>query len=124
VPLVSNLIVVGRVHFHGYKLPSLGDYCYGIAPSAFAPETVNMAEKSQQRIVKVAEFLEDMRSGLDDPGLMRKYDLSEIGLTRVLGELVRKGFISASQLAERSKIRDSQITKAFVEDQEGLRILD
>jgi hypothetical protein len=83
-----------------------------------------MTQKSKLRTVKVAEFLEDMRSGLDDPGLMRKYSLSEIGLTRVLGELVRRGFVSASQLAERSKIRDSQITKAFVEVQDGLKIVD
>jgi hypothetical protein len=41
-----------------------------------------------------------------------------------LGELVRRGFVSASQLAERSKIRDSQITKAFVEVQDGLKIVD
>jgi hypothetical protein len=55
---------------------------------------------------------------------MRKYNLSEIGLTQVLGQLVRRGFVSASQLAERSKIRESQITRAFVEDQEGLKVLD
>lgn len=83
-----------------------------------------MAGKSRQRRIKVAEFLEDMRSGLDDTELMRKYDVSEIGLTQVFGELVRGGFISASQVAERSKIRDSQITRGFVEIQEGLKILD
>jgi hypothetical protein len=83
-----------------------------------------MIQKSKLRTVKVAEFLEDLRSGLDDPGLMGKYNLSEIGLTRVLAELVRRGFVTASQLTERSKIRDSQITKAFVEVQDGLKIVD
>lgn len=83
-----------------------------------------MARKSQQRAVNIAEFLEDMRSGLGDLGLMKKYKLSETGLTKVLGELLRRGFLSASQLAERSTIRDSQIMKAFVEDKEGLKIID
>jgi hypothetical protein len=83
-----------------------------------------MAKKGRQARIKVVEFLEDMRSGLDDPCLMKKYDLSEIGLTQVFGELVRGGFISASQLAERSKIRDSQITRAFVDAKEGIEILD
>ena len=83
-----------------------------------------MAGKRPQRRVKVAEFLEDMRSGLDDPALVRKYHLSEIGLTQVFGELVRRGLISASQLVERSRITDSQITRAFEEDQEGLETFD
>jgi len=112
------------IDFNGYNIPNLRNYCYSDETSALARGLVNMAEKSQQRTVKAAEFLQDMRSGLDDPGLMRKYNLSEIGLTQVLGGLVRRGFIAASQLAERSRIRDSQITKAFVEDQEGLKILD
>ena len=74
--------------------------------------------------MNIAEFLEDMRSGLGDLVLMKKYKLSETGLTKVLGELLRRGFLSASQLAERSTIRDSQIMKAFVEDKEGLKIID
>lgn len=122
--LVTHRVSAGTTRFPKYNVPRLGNYCYSVYTSTPARGTVRMARKSQQRPVKVAEFLEDMRSGLGDPGLMKKYHLSEANLTKVLGELLRRGFVSASQLAERSTIRDSQIMKAFVEDKEGLKIID
>lgn len=83
-----------------------------------------MTLASQRPAVRLGEFLRDMRSGLDDAGLMRKHGLSESGLNRVLGELIRRGYISVSQLRERSQIRESQVFRAFLDDQNGFKISD
>jgi hypothetical protein len=61
-----------------------------------------------------------MRSGLDDPALMRKYDLTDKQLEMVFQKLIDADFITALELWERSRLSDTQITKAFVEAQKAI----
>jgi hypothetical protein len=61
-----------------------------------------------------------MRSGIDDPALMRKYDLTDKQLEMVFQKLIDADFITALELWERSRLSDTQITKAFVEAQKAI----
>jgi hypothetical protein len=72
------------------------------------------------RKVKAKEFVKDMRSGIDDPALMRKYDLTDKQLEMVFQKLIDADFITALELWERSRLSDTQITRAFVEAQKAI----
>lgn len=74
----------------------------------------------QKRTLKARELVKDMRSGLDDWALMRKYQLSERELQQVFQKLIDADFITSLELWERSRLSDTQITKAFVEAQKAI----
>lgn len=57
---------------------------------------------------------------MDDPALMRKYDLTDKQLEMVFQKLIDADFITALELWERSRLSDTQITKAFVEAQKAI----
>jgi hypothetical protein len=61
-----------------------------------------------------------MRSGMDDPALMRKYEITDKQLEMVFQKLIDADFITALELWERSRLSDTQITKAFVEAQKAI----
>jgi hypothetical protein len=77
-----------------------------------------------KRKIKAQEFLEDLRSGLDDAALMRKYGLSEVGLGRVFDKLIDADLISLDELWNRSMVSETQITRAFVEAQTAIDELE
>jgi hypothetical protein len=70
--------------------------------------------------IRVREVVKDLRSGLGDSELMTKYDLSENQLESVFQKLIDADFITALELWERSRLSDTQITKAFVEAQKAI----
>jgi len=74
--------------------------------------------------IKAQEFVADLRSGLDDAALMRKYGLSEVGLGRVFDKLIDADIVTLDELWNRSMVSESQITKAFVEAQQAIDELD
>jgi hypothetical protein len=74
--------------------------------------------------IAAREFVADLRKGLDDAALMKKYELSEIGLGRVFDKLIEADLLSLDELWKRSMLSDSQITKAFVEAQSAIDELD
>ncbi len=51
---------------------------------------------------------------------MRKYDLTDKQLEMVFQKLIDADFITALELWERSRLSDTQITKAFVEAQKAI----
>jgi hypothetical protein len=77
-------------------------------------------ENVTQRKVKAKDLVKDMRSGMDDNQLMNKYELSEKQLEMVFQKLIDSNFITALELWERSRLSDTQITKAFVEAQKAI----
>jgi hypothetical protein len=77
-----------------------------------------------KRRISAKEFLADLRSGLDDAALMRKYGLSEVGLGRVFDKLINANLTSLDELWNRSMISETQITRAFVEAQAAIDELD
>jgi hypothetical protein len=74
---------------------------------------------SKRKIV-ARELVADIRSGLDDDTLMRKYELSAQNLDRLFRKLVEVDFISVIELQERARLSDSQVTRAFVEAQKAI----
>lgn len=74
--------------------------------------------------IKAREFMTDIRSGMDDPSLMRKYDLTHEGLQKVFEKLVEADFITVMELHERSRLSETQVTKAFVEAQRAIDELE
>lgn len=77
-----------------------------------------------KRKIKARELVADIRSGMDDNAVMRKYALSPEQLDEVLEKLVEADFITSLELYERAKLTDSQITRAFVEAQQAIDELD
>lgn len=51
--------------------------------------------------ISAKDLVNDIRSGMDDDGLMRKYEISDQGLQRLLGQLLEKGLITESDLSSR-----------------------
>jgi len=51
--------------------------------------------------ISAKDLVNDIRSGMDDDGLMRKYEISDQGLRRLLGQLLEKGLITESDLSSR-----------------------
>lgn len=76
------------------------------------------------RRIKAREFVKDIRSGMDDPTLMKKYQLTPQKLEEVLEKLIEADFITVLELHERARLSDTQVTKAFVEAQRAIDELD
>jgi hypothetical protein len=76
------------------------------------------------RRIKAREFVKDIRSGMDDPTLMNKYQLTPQKLEEVLEKLIQADFITVLELHERARLSDTQVTKAFVEAQRAIDELD
>ncbi len=74
--------------------------------------------------IKAKEFIQDLRTGMDDPSLMLKYSLSYDGLQKVFEKLVEADFITVLELHERARLSDTQVTKAFVEAQRAIDEID
>jgi transcription initiation factor IIE alpha subunit len=54
--------------------------------------------------IRGSEIVNDIRSGVDDAGLMEKYGLSAKGILKLMGKLISQGLISPSELAERKSL--------------------
>ena len=72
------------------------------------------------RRLKAKELVKDIRSGMDDYQLLKKYGLSESQLESVFQKLIEADFITSLELWERSRLSDTQITKAFLEAQKAI----
>ncbi|MFH1115588.1 MAG: hypothetical protein V1792_16895 [Pseudomonadota bacterium] len=59
-----------------------------------------MAKKS----INGREIMADIRSGMDDDGLMAKYGLSSKGIIQLMGRLVSTGLLTPEELAERRSL--------------------
>lgn len=97
------------------------------SPERGAPRRSSGDLKGQyvaKRKINAKELVEDVRAGMDDGAMMRKYNLSPEQLEMVFEKLVEADFITMQELYERSKVTDSQITAAFVEAQRAIDELD
>ena len=66
-----------------------------------------MPQKSKVKI-KLKEFVNDLRQGMDDQTLMRKYKLSATMLPKVIDQLLSAGHISERDLASRNIFDSTQ----------------
>lgn len=67
------------------------------------------------RKISARQIRGDIRLGLNDIELMNKYDLTSKQLEEILRQLVEVGVITHMELYERTRLSDTQITKAFVD---------
>lgn len=74
--------------------------------------------------IRVREFVADINAGMDDPGLMNKYDLSERQLHKVFQKLIEADFITSVELWERAKLSETTITRAFLDAQQAIDEVD
>jgi hypothetical protein len=72
------------------------------------------------RKISARKVLGDVRLGLNDLELMNKYNLTSKQLEDILRQLVEVGVITHMELYERTRLSDTQITKAFVDGQDFL----
>jgi rubrerythrin len=66
-------------------------------------------ERQPTRSMSLSEVLTDIRTGLDDAGLMKKYGLSARGLQSVCDHLVFTGLMPQSELDQRFAPLDSTV---------------
>jgi len=67
------------------------------------------------------DFLTDLGTGMSSQELMRKYNLSEERLNRILDRLRRSGLTALRRLWEQDKLTDSQFMRAFEEVENDLK---
>ena len=67
--------------------------------------------------IDAGEFVRDLQSSMDDGCLMAKHFLTPGQLHRLFRQLIDMDLISERDLAVRSNVSASQITRAFVESQ-------
>jgi hypothetical protein len=79
---------------------------------------------SAKRTIKSKELLIDLNSGMTDFDLMKKYQVDPPTLDRLLRHLIDANLITQGQLEQRTELSDSQITQAFVDSLEYVKILD
>jgi Mor family transcriptional regulator len=63
--------------------------------------------------LKAKELLADIRAGLDDAGLMEKYGFSRGGILKALNQLISKGLMLPSELAERRSLAKTLYMPVF-----------
>lgn len=73
--------------------------------------------------IKARSFLKDIASAMDDNGLMTKYGLTPDQLHRVFRQLIEMNLLTEDKLEARSRLSDSQVTKAFVDSRADWEII-
>lgn len=74
--------------------------------------------------VNSAEFLKDVRSGLDDDQLMKKYGLTNRQLQMLFRRMIEEKLTTPLELSKRLCITKSQVTEALQEADAAVRELD
>ena len=65
--------------------------------------------------ISAEEIVADIRAGLDDNSIVRKYKITPEKLQQVFLRLVEAKYLTAKELYERAKLTETQITQAFIE---------
>jgi hypothetical protein len=106
-----------------YGLSEREFYKYkALALEAIAKKTAG--RQVQGRRVSAKQILSDLRSGVDDEGLMVKYEFTPRQLQSVYRQLINAGLVTPMELASRLSITKNQVREAFVEMGKAVRELD
>lgn len=73
--------------------------------------------------IKAKAFLKDIASAMDDNDLMIKYGLTPDQLHRVFRQLIEMNLLTEHQLEVRSRLSESQVTKAFVDSRSDWEVV-
>lgn len=74
--------------------------------------------------IKASQVVADLRAGLTDTRIMRKYSLAPPQLEFIFQKLLDAGHITVEELYNRASLSGSTITKAFMEVYDYMRELD
>jgi len=74
--------------------------------------------------ISVKQVLQDIRSGIDDEELMKKYNLSNRQIQRLFRKMIAEGFISPMELANRLCVTKSQVTEAIDQMKKAIDEID
>jgi DNA-binding MarR family transcriptional regulator len=74
--------------------------------------------------ISVKEVLDDIRGGMDDEELMKKYNLSNRQIQRLFRKMIAEGFMSPMELANRLCVTKSQVTEAIDQMRRAIDELD
>jgi hypothetical protein len=81
---------------------------------------------AQKRRIKAELFVRDLRLGLGEEDLMRKYDLSRVQLYGVFQKLVNTGTVDAMEVYMRTSLTDTGIitfvAETVLQNQEGAQM--
>jgi len=77
-----------------------------------------------KRKINGKEVARDIHAGMGDTLLLDKYRLTGKQLEQIMRKLVEADLITHLQLYERTRLSDTQITRAFMETQEAIGELD
>lgn len=78
----------------------------------------------EKRVIKAAEVIADIRSGMSDLELTEKYGVTPLGLESLLGHLVETGLIGDQELEDREQLTASQIIRAVIESRRDRKIIN
>ncbi len=74
--------------------------------------------------ISVKQVLQDIRSGMDDEELMKKYNLSNRQIQRLFRKMIAEGFVSPMELANRLCVTKSQVTEAIDQMKKAIDEID
>jgi len=80
--------------------------------------------KKEKLQVSAKEVLDDLRSGMDDEAFMRKYKLSYRQLQDLFRKMIKAGFVTPIELAERLCVTSSQVTEVIEQVEKAVRELE
>jgi DNA-binding MarR family transcriptional regulator len=73
----------------------------------------NMPKPVLKIQISVKQVLQDIRSGMDDEELMKKYNLSNRQVQRLFRKMIAEGLVSPLEMANRLCVTKSQVTEAI-----------
>ena len=82
------------------------------------------AEGSARRRINAKQLLADLDSGIDDEGLMIKYNMTQRQLQKVFRQIISAGLATPMELSRRLSITKSQVSEAFAEIGTAIKELD
>ncbi len=62
---------------------------------------------SNKRKIKASEVAADLRAGLDDDAIMKKYAIAEKSLRKIIRKLLDAGVLSPEEVADRAPLEDT-----------------
>jgi hypothetical protein len=115
---ISDEILQRKYHLAGKKF-----YLYKAAALDYLAK--QRAEHSKaKRKINARQVLNDINSGVDDHGLMTKYNLSARQLQSIFRQIISAGLATPMELSDRLSVTKSQVTEAFAEMGQAIRELD
>lgn len=105
-----------------YKLAGKKFYLYKAAAMDYLAK--QRAQRAEKRKISAKQILADLNAGMDDEGLMIKYEITQRQLQTIFRQIIGAGLATPMELSRRLSITKSQVSEAFVEMGTAIKELD